>query len=134
MNPKLDEIVNDFNNMLLSLIMNIATVCPNSIVGANVKDIEKHIKSPKNKVKFVDLFCVKVLQYKNEIDNGDENFFMTKDYKDDLKDSEGNLLNHVVSMKSIWKDLSKENKDIVISYMQMLCELSLQYYIIVSNS
>ncbi|ARF11269.1 hypothetical protein Klosneuvirus_1_126 [Klosneuvirus KNV1] len=134
MNSKIDEIVNDFNNMLSSLILNIATVCPKSIVGTNIKDIEKHIKSPKNKVKFVDLFCVKVLQYKNEIDNGDENFFMTKDYKDDLKDSEGNLLDQVVSMKSIWKDLSKENREIVISYMQMLCELSLQYYMIVRKS
>ena len=134
MNTKTDEIINDFNNMLLSLILNIATVCPNSIVGTNIKDIEKHVRSPKNKIKFLDLFCVKVLQYKNEIDNGDEKFFMTKDYNDDLKDSEGNLLNHVVSMKSIWKDLSKENKDIVISYMQMLCELSLQYYMIVRNT
>lgn len=129
-----DEIINDFNNMLSSLILNISTVCPNSIVGRNISDIEKHIKSPKNKVKFVELFCVRVLQYKNEIDNGDESFFMTKDYKDDLKDSEGNLLNHVVSMKSIWKDLTKENKEIVISYMQMLCELALQYYVIIKDS
>lgn len=127
------EIITDFNNILMSLAQNIAAVVPNSIIGTNIKDIEKQINKKDNFNKFIDLFCIKVLQYKSEIDSGNEDFFMNKDYKGDLRDQNDNLLDHVVSMKSIWCHLKKENKEIVIMNMQILCELAQQYFNKVMN-
>ena len=126
----MQEIITDFNNMLLSLAQNVASVCPESVIGTNIKDIERQITKRDNFNKFIDLFCIKVLQYRKEIDSGDESFFMSKDYRTDLSDQEGDALNHVISMKSVWKDLKQENKEIVMFNMQMLCELTEQYYIL----
>ena len=52
-----DDIVTDFNSMLLDLAKNVADICPTSILGANIKDIEKQINKPSNRLKFIDLFC-----------------------------------------------------------------------------
>jgi len=128
MNSEILELITDFNNVLLSLSQNIACVCPTSVIGTNIKDIEKQIKRKENFNKFIDLFCIKVLQYKSEIDSGNEDFFMNKDYKNDLHDQNEDLLDHVLSMKTIWSQLKKGNKEIVIMNMQILCELSQQYF------
>lgn len=131
MNNNITQIIIDFNNTLLSLAHNIASVCPKSIIGTNVKDIDKSIRNKENFTKFIDLFCIKVLQYKKKIDEGDEEFFMEKDYKSDLSDvsdSNESYLNHVISLKSVWGLLKNENKQIVMMNMKILCELSQQYY------
>lgn len=128
MNKEIINTISDFNSTLLSLAFNISSICPNSIIGTNIKDIEKTINRKVNFTKFIDLFCIKVLQYKNEIDEGKESFFLGKDYKKDLEDHASDALNHVITMKSIWGDLSRENKNIVILNMQILCELAQQYF------
>jgi hypothetical protein len=128
MNQEIVQVVTDFNNTLLSLAMNVASICPTTIIGSNMKDIEKAIKRKDNLTKFIDLFCIKVLQYKDKIDAGDESFFLTKDYTSDLGDQDSSYLSHVLSFKDIWGKLKKENKSIVLVNMQILCELSQQYY------
>lgn len=124
----INEIITDFNSTLLSLANNIATVCPTSIIGTNIRDIEREIKKKENFRKFIDLFCIKVLVYKDKIDSGDEDFFMSKDYGSDLR-GHGDALDHVLTLKSVWSELTQENKEIVKMNMQILCELCLQYYI-----
>lgn len=128
----IEQIITDFNNSLLDLVLNIADICPNSILGINKKSIEKEILKEENKRKFIDLFVTKILKYKPKIDIGDETFFMEKIYDEDL---DGNmiLLNKVFELKSIWKQLRRENKDIVIKYMQILCELAQNYFIKITN-
>lgn len=126
------QTVIDFNETLLSLAINISNACPNSLIGNNINEIQRTIKklkpNDKNFNKFIELFTVKVLQYKTQIDSGDESFFMDKDYKSDLGEEHDSYFDSVVSLKSIWKDLKKENKQIVISFMQVLCELAQQYF------
>ena len=129
----ISELIIDFNNTLLSLAQNVAFVCPDSLIGTNIKDIERQIKKKENFRKFIDLFCVKVLQYKDKIDAGDETFFMNNSYENDLNDQGSDALNHVISMKSVWSKLKQDNKEIVIMNMQILCELSQQYYFAVTH-
>ena len=111
MNSEIYQVILDFNDTLLSLAQNISMICPKSIIANNIKDIEKAIKKKDNFAKFIDFFSVKVLKYKDEIDSGDESFFMNKDYNDDLSDQNSSYLNHVISLKSIWGLLKKENKE-----------------------
>jgi hypothetical protein len=134
MNQEIYQLITDFNNTLLDLALNIANICPSSIIGTNIKDIEKTIKRKDLHSKFIDIFCVKVLKYKDEIDSGEESFFMDKDYSSDLSDQDSSLLNHVLSLKSIWKLLKKDNKEIVIMNMQILCALAQQYFEFIAST
>ncbi|QKF93980.1 hypothetical protein QKU48_gp0522 [Fadolivirus algeromassiliense] len=134
MNKEIISLISDFNDTLLSLALNIANICPTSVLGTNIKDIEKQIKRKDNFTKFIDMFCIKVLQYKDQIDAGDESFFMNKDYSKDLEGQESVSFDYVLSFKSIWNQLKKENKQIVILNMQILCELSQQYFNFIQSS
>ncbi len=127
------QITTDFNEVLISLALNIADVCPNSVIGIHIVDIQKTIRRKAFFTKFIDVFCIKVLQYKDMIDSGDESYFLEKDYKSDLDKEEESALTHIISMKSIWKELKPENKEIVIMNMQILCELAQQYFTIISQ-
>jgi len=141
MNQEIFNVVNDFNQTLLSLATNIASICPNSIIGNNIKDIQKFINNKQNITKFIDMFCINVLKYKDKIDEGDESFFLGKDYSDDIcdpskKNNQEELVKNldiVSSLKSVWEKLNSDNKKIVIMNMQILCALAQIYFEHVSN-
>ena len=133
----LNQLILDFNSTLLTLALNIAHVCPKSLIGTNIKTIERSIKNANNFTKFIDLFCIKVLKYKSQIDVGDESFFMNKTYDNDINgvvDITKQHLDQVITLKSVWFELKQENKEIVISYMQILCALSQEYFNIISTN
>lgn len=125
---EITTLVTDFNDTLLSLAKNISDICPTSIIATNLRDLERLVKNPSNKTKFIDLFCAKVLQYKDKIDEGDDSFFMKKSYDSDL-DGDQSLINRVFELKHIWNDLSTENRLVVKEYMKILCALSEQYFL-----
>lgn len=141
MNPEILNVINDFNQTLLSLATNIANICPNSIIGNNIKDIQKFVNNKQNLTKFIDIFCINVLKYKDKIDEGDETFFMEKDYTEDIgnpsdknnKDEIVKNLDIAVAIKSIWSKLNSDNRKIVIMNMQILCALAQMYFEHVSS-
>lgn len=137
----LSQIIVDFNSTLLDFVNNIAAICPDSIIGANAKDICKAIDKPANERKFIEVFVGCVLIYKPQIDAGDDNFFLNKSYDEDLQNGQAtlnknfeinsksdNMINKVFEFKTIWGKLNRTNKDIVIQYMKLLCELAQQYF------
>lgn len=127
-----NEIVTDFNNVLLDLVKNISSVCPNSIIGKNKDDIVSTIEDPKYFTKFVDIFVAKVLIYKKYIDAGDDKFFLNE--LDDKKIEEAGASNdQIFQFKTIWHKLKRKNKDMVIQYMQVLADLGQEYFIMIDN-
>ena len=134
MDSQITDTVNDFNNMLLSLVQNIAAICPRSVIGTNIRDIEKQLKNPKNFNKFIDLFCIKILIHKDKIYACNETFFLDdRNIKRSLDDQPSGILDQVLSMKSVWHELKQENKEIVFFNLQMLCELAQNYFITVTK-
>lgn len=132
----LDNIVDDFNIMMSDLIHNIADICPNTIIGNNVGYMEKLIKKKDNNRKLIDLFISKVLIYKPQIDEGNDDFFLNKSYDDDITTVDTNKNSEYISgkifeFKDIWFKLKYENKQLIIQYMQLLCQLSQEYFMIV---
>lgn len=117
-------IVNDFNSLMYELATQIAQVCPTSFIANNI-DILQHIAKTKPK-KVIDIFVEHVLKYKPQIDDGDETFFMNNTYSSEIG-TDSDLSSKVFEFKSIWKHLSNDNKDIVIKYMQYMCQLALSY-------
>ena len=71
----------------------------------------------------------RVLQYKDQIDEGNEEVFLGKSYDDDI-DSDNSILSKVFEFKTIRKDLRRENKDLVIQYMKILCQLAKNCFIV----
>ena len=122
------EIINDFNNILLDLVKNIANVCPNSIIGKNKQDIVSTIEDPNYFTKFIDIFVSNVLIYKKYIDDGDEKFFLNE-LDDKELESAGADSSQIFEFKNIWHKLKRKNKDMVIQYMQILAELAQEYFI-----
>tara|TARA_B100001123_G_C15283520_1_gene1014806 strand:+ start:890 stop:1264 length:375 start_codon:yes stop_codon:yes gene_type:complete len=65
-----------------------------------------------------------VFQYKEQINNKDNNFFLEKDYDEDVYiENEQWALDEVLNLKVLWKKLTEENKETVWSYFQILIKL-----------
>lgn len=124
---KADQLIDDFNGVLYQFALNIAYVLPDSIIGQHKNMIENKINDPDLRSIFINVFTSKILKYKNKIDAGDHDFFLNKNFKEDLEDNQA-LLAKIFEFKNIWKELSNENQQMVIQYMQILCQLSQQYF------
>jgi len=131
-NENLNQIIEDFNNTLLDLAQNVALIAPYSIIGNNINTIETIMQklNGEQKCKFIDMFIVKVfLDYKQEIYDGDENFFMKMNednFKDETEDKES-YINKLFEFQTLWKDISRENKDVIKQYLVILCQLAEEY-------
>jgi hypothetical protein len=67
--------------------------------------------------------------YKNEIDAGDINFFITKDYSSDLaqakNDNADKIMESIDRLRKPVKEMSAENQAKTMKYIQNLSKLSL---------
>jgi hypothetical protein len=67
--------------------------------------------------------------YRNEIDAGDINFFITKDYSDDLakakNDNADKIMESIDRLRKPVKEMSSENQAKTMKYIQNLSKLSL---------
>lgn len=117
-------LIDDFITTFVSLIQNIATVCPTSVVANNEKWVVSYLKN--NRVKILEVFCIKVLPYKKQIDAGEDKFFTDKDYSSDME-GDNNKMSIVGLLKDVWGTLSQHNQSVVMMHMQILCELARNY-------
>lgn len=125
--PRFYKIAGDFNNTLLSLSDNFALVMPDSLVGENIAWIRDIINEEENRYEYVKYFVFNILQFKDMIDKGDEEFFLKKSYDKELEGASG-MINKVFEFKSIWKSLSTSNKKIFVQYMQILSALAQEFF------
>lgn len=117
--------VDDFNNTAIDLCNNVALVCPTSIIGRNITDICKILRGKTNKNKFIDMFVLHVLEDKDEIMNGNEDYFLKKSYE---KEVGSEHTSSIFEFKDIWGKLDRNSKNIIIQYMQVLCLLADGYF------
>lgn len=125
------EIIRDFNNLFETLVEDTSKIAPTSTIGANKKEILDAIKIKPTLV--IDIFCLKVLKYKNQIedDNEYEKFFMGKNYNDDVSDvTHINIMDHIFELKNIWSTLNNTNKEVIRTYMKFLCGLAQDYFLL----
>lgn len=131
------QLIDDFNSTLLDFVLNFSRVCPKSIIGKNANIIKGILKDPENKQICIDIFTTNVLVFKPEIIRGDDDFFLTKEYDEDLSDfgiSQNDFMSHVFEFKDIWKDLKDRNKHMVKEYMKILCMLADDYFILIDQN
>lgn len=121
----MSQYIEDFNNTAVDLCRNIALISPTSLIGRNVDDVCKALKNKTNKNKFIDMFVLHVLEDKDEIMKGNETYFLNKTYKE----FENEHMKSIFEFKDIWTKLSRDQKSIIIQYMQILCMLADAYFI-----
>ena len=119
----MNQLVVDFCECLLALAVNVADICPNSLIGNNIKHVKTIITTPKNKVELIMLFIEQVMPFKVEIKKREESFFMDK--KCDGLDSD--MMSKIFEFRSIWASLKPENKKIFIDTMIILCEVAEEF-------
>ena len=129
---KKDQLVKDFTSTSMDLVSNVTKIAPKSTVGKNYSTIKGILKDHDNQQKAIEMFVAKVLIYKEQIMKGDDEFFLNKSYNEDLDEYE--MTDSVFEFKDIWKELNKKNKSMIKKYMQLLCMLGEEYFLLIDNN
>lgn len=134
-----DELLDTFNEVLTDFANNLAYIAPTSIIGNNIKEINKIIKNRVHRELFINKFILNVLVFKNKIDKNDESFFLGDNFTKRVLDhkeikeaatDEKTIMSKIFELKSIWGTLSSANKSIIFEYMQTLCNIAQEYFIL----
>jgi len=123
------EILAIFNSQFKEFVNDISHVFPNNkdIVMFNLAIPQILLLSPSKVYKAFKKFVVS--PYHNEIDSGDINFFINKDYKNDLSLTGGTsdaILEKIDCLREPIKNMTMDEQAKVIKYMQnmrKLCDL-----------
>ena len=118
------DTVDKFNEYFLNLIIGIGKACNKPLIVNNIDLLKNDLN--KNKKRIINYFVLYVLKYKTKIDNRDEDFFLNNTYKNDTNNDD--VLNKILEFKSIWKDLDDQNKQTVMTYMILLCNLAQEHF------
>lgn len=125
------EVLTGFNNHLTEMIDSLLEVLPSNkeLKAASVSIGTLRRANPKI---IIPIWKTYVLEkYEENIMSGNIQYFLEKDYTDDVKDT-GNartILEKINIVKNTIKDLDKENIDKVILYLQNLTKLCKVYYL-----
>lgn len=135
MSAKVQELISDFNIIFKDMANYISVICPTSIIGRNIKDINGAFDrlSPANKSKFINGFVIKVLKYKEYIDAENEKYFFQEIEKDEIKNNKEFKNNDInlYELKTLWCDMSQENKDTIFQCLKSLCAICAEYILLV---
>lgn len=117
-----------FNNHLVEFLDDVITIFPENtdiqtgrtfIVGIKKVNPRKIIETWKTYIND---------KYIDEIDKGDWEFFINKDYTQDLQYTSSNVVNIINDVKIQLRDTSSENKQKALKYVQNLCKICNLYY------
>ena len=89
-----------------------------------------------NHKKIIHVFMNEILQYEQQINNRDEQFFLNFDFNkkysnlnNEINDIDKNdiSIDNIFQFKDNWRHLSEHNKNVIIDYMILLCKLAKAY-------
>tara|TARA_B100001057_G_scaffold500802_1_gene617916 strand:+ start:5872 stop:6258 length:387 start_codon:yes stop_codon:yes gene_type:complete len=123
------SLIKVFNSQFMEFLKDVQVVLPNDL---NIKTAKYYTE---NLIKVNPSLLVKswyelvIIPYKNEIDKGDFEFFLNKEYSSDLEtiDNNDGILETIKTIKSRVKDLTDDDKKKIIKYTQNLTKISLMY-------
>jgi len=121
-----NNILTAFNDHFFEFIGDIQTIFPDDIDLLVSKNALLTIRkaNPKMIVKIWKSYVVG--KYKTEIDNGNLNFFINKDYSTDVanNNNSGDIIKAIDRFREPIKNMSDENKNKSMKYIQNLTKLS----------
>lgn len=115
-----------FNDHFIEFVSDIQSVFPEDpdILTAKNSLLAIRKANPKMIVKIWNTFIVG--KYKSEIESGDLNFFMNKDYSDDVSVSKysDKITESIDRLREPIKQMKKEDQDKTMKYIQNLTKLA----------
>ena len=125
----MSSLIKIFNSQFLEFIKDVKRVLPDDLnIKTAVFYTENIIKvNPSLLVK--SWYDLVILQYKEQIDKGDFDFFLNKEYSQEFEavDNNDGILKTIDTIKNRAKELSDDNKKKVVKYTQNLTKISLMY-------
>jgi len=116
-----------FNDHFIDFVSDIQSVFPNDVDLLTAKNsfIAVRKANPKLIVKIWKTYIAD--KYKAEIEAGDINFFVNKDYSQDVSQSQNSdkIMESINRIRDPIKQMSAENKAKTIKYIQNLTKLSI---------
>ena len=121
------NLITVFNDHFTEFINDIQSVFPDDVDILTAKNGLMAIRKANPKL-LVKIWTNHVYNpYKNQIDAGDIQFFITKDYSSDLENSDnaGKIMESINRLRNPVKNMSPENQAKTMKYIQNLSKLSL---------
>lgn len=117
-----------FNNHLVEFLDDVITIFPENTDIQTGRTFIVGIKKV-NPKKIIEIWKTYVNdKYIQEINDGNWDFFINKDYTEDLQYTSSNVVNVINDVKIQLRDTSNENKQKALKYVQNLCKICNLYY------
>ena len=118
-----------FCTQLIEFMDDILTIFPNNLDLKTGKTFIVGLTKVSKK-KLVGIWKTSVVDiYEDEIMNGDKEYFINKDYKEDLGEGGTDKMMSVIEdVRGLIRNTSKENKEKAIKYLQNLTKICKLYY------
>jgi hypothetical protein len=125
----MSEILKAFNDHFTEFVTDVQSVFPNDI---DILNAQKYLflirkNNPKLLIKIWKDFIAD--KYREKIERGDLQFFLEKDYSDDIENTNNSIqiMDSINRLRNPIKQMSKENQDKSIKYIQNLTKLCYLY-------
>ena len=124
------NVLKGFNNHLSEFFDDIERIFPNDIEIQKARVSLNNLKKMNPKI-IIGVWKTYISdKYSNEIDEGDIEYFLNKNYSSDLQDSDYNkeILDKIEKMKNSIKLMQDDSKEKTIKYLQNLNKLCNLYH------
>lgn len=121
------NIIKAFNNHFTEFVEDITRVFPDNVDVLSAKNALTKIRKVNPKILPEIWKTIIVGKYISKIENGDFDYFINKDYSDDLGINPNNkvIIEAIDRMRSPIKDMNPDDKAKSMKYIQNLSKLSL---------
>jgi len=124
-----NNILTAFNDHFVEFVADVQSVFPDDTDILTVKNALLAIRkaNPKMLIKIWNVYIVG--KYKNEIESGNLDFFINKDYSNDVAnaDNSSKIVESIDRIRAPIKLMSKENQEKTMKYIQNLTKLAAIY-------
>lgn len=122
-------IMRAFNCLFIDFLDDIVSIFPENLDMKNSRDSFEMIKKMNPSIIIKSWFIYVYNPYNTYIEEGNIDYFLNKDYSDDLSSVQkpDELLKIIDKVRSPLKTLDENNKNICTEYLQKLNKLSLIY-------
>jgi len=125
------NILTVFNNHFMEFIDDIISIFPNDVDLTTMKNFFILIRKTNPKLLISVFYTHVVLKYETYIHNSNIDYFIEKDYQEDLNENNNSdkIISAINRLRNPIKLMDEKNKLNTIKYLQNLCKLASSYNI-----
>lgn len=118
-----------FNMTITNLIDDLIIICGEKFSNLKMFKEQFNLLKKCNPRKIIEQFLINIQPYKEQIKERNDNFFLKKNYQEEVTKNvseETNIeksLDQILNLKEIWITLEEKNKEIIWDYFNVLVKL-----------